>query len=625
MSGLLYPLAGKIASALPMRRKFFLLTILICSLFSASWAQQKRDSVPSKSFYKRLRDNKMAQKLIQNLKRKEQDTIFNVKSEDPYLKYEGKIIRKITIERIGFEKNILDTTHTIFSRVAHAGNKLHNTTKEWVIRDNLFIRSGKPLNSYRIADNERYLRDLDFILDSRIFVKPIPNSPDSIDLRVVTRDVFSAGASFNPYSFSNYKYQVQEANLGGMGQRLQYSGVFNNLRDPHFGSDILYRKTNMFGTFINGSLEYTSINTTSIYGREDEKSLSFVLARPLFMPYTRWAGGVTLSRNKSANVLNKPDSVYQNYRYNIQDYWVGYTFGQHKKFKEIRENRNRKFVAIRAFDQQYLQVPYIQLNQFDKLLYNNRTSVLGQVTFFRQDFYKTRYVLGFGRTEDIPYGYRFSFTSGFEKEQGRQRPYAGADIYRNIVNKNGSFLIYELMLASYYKNGRSEDALFSFNLTSYTKIIKVGEYKIRHQLDVGYAQQFNQLEKRPLDINNTNGIILFEPDSLLGNRRINIRSQTVLFTPWKLGGFNIAPLFRLEGAYLSQLHETVFEKKNFFSSISGGFRVRNENLIFNTIEARAIYYPRTIDGISHIGFNVQANLKIKYPTILVTAPATVYN
>jgi len=37
---------------------------------------------------------------------------------------------------------------------------------------------------------------------------------------------------------------------------------------------------------------------------------------------------------------------------------------------------------------------------------------VGQFTFFRQDFYKTNYIYGFGTTEDVPQGYNVAVTFG---------------------------------------------------------------------------------------------------------------------------------------------------------------------------------------------------------------------
>ena len=63
----------------------------------------------------------------------------------------------------------------------------------------LFISENTPLNPHRLADNERFLRDKDFILDSRIVVTPVEGS-DSVDLTVITRDVFSLGGTMEEVS-----------------------------------------------------------------------------------------------------------------------------------------------------------------------------------------------------------------------------------------------------------------------------------------------------------------------------------------------------------------------------------------------------------------------------------------
>ena len=160
-----------------MGRKKLVLILVFEGSFLACFSQQPADTTHSKGLVDRFTKNKTTQRLMSSFTRK-RDTLFNVKSEDAYVKYEGKIVRRIIIEHIGFEKNIIDTAHTMRSIVARTANHLHRESRDWVIRDNLFIRAGKPLNSYRIADNERYLRDLDFILDSRIFVKPIETTTD---------------------------------------------------------------------------------------------------------------------------------------------------------------------------------------------------------------------------------------------------------------------------------------------------------------------------------------------------------------------------------------------------------------------------------------------------------------
>jgi hypothetical protein len=572
-----------------------------------------------------LKQNKVTKQVVGAISRTPKaDTVITIKSEDAFLPYEGKIIRHIIVNRIGFDRTVQDTTRRFRSSVARLANRLHNDTKEWVVRENIFLREGKPFNPYRAADNERYLRDLDFILDSKIFVAPISEDSDSIDLLVMTRDVFSLGASVSPRGITEHRFRIQEANLGGMGQRLQVSGVYDAERNPTAGYEYLYSKTNLFGSFVNASAGYTELNTGRSVGNENESAYFFRLDRPLFHPFVRWAGAAEISRNWSTNTMNKEGSDFAKYEYLIHDAWAGYSFGFKKLPNTLAENRNRRFIAMRAFEERFLKKPEI-VSDYDRLVYSNRTTFLTQLTFFKQDFYKTNYVLGFGRTEDVPYGYRLSFTGGWENELDKKRIYTGAELNLSTVNETGTFYTYTVKLGNYWSKELIEDGLAQFGVSRYSRLYFLGKTKIRHQAEINFATQVNRGQKRLLDIRDANGIQGFRPDSLWGAQRLFFRTETVVFTPWKLAGFHFAPVGRIDLAYLAKENIALLQKQNFYSGFSAALRARNENLIFNTIEARAYYYPTTVEGLEPWRFEFRTNLRIKYPTSLITAPATVYD
>ena len=602
--------------------------ILLIFSFHGSFlfSQDQQDTIRQKKNLS-IAARKSTQQLMNKIRHTPPDSLINIKSEMPFLPYEGKIIRKIVINRIGFERAIPDTSHWIKSTAAQVGNRLHNDTKTWVIRNNLFIREGKPLNPYRLADNERYLRDLEFILDSRIFVLPLSEDSDSVDLLVMTRDVFSLGAIVVPRSSNEYQFRIQEANLGGMGQKLRVTGVYDYERTPKAGYEFLYQKTNLFGSFINASMAYTEINTGRSVGEENEYGYLFRLDRPLYNPFARWTGALELSRNWSTNNFREEESVFARYQYDIKDVWAGYSFGL-KKLQDKPahgENRNRTFVALRAFDQEFSKMPEAARSSNDSIIYTDRSDVLGQLSFFKQNFYKTRYVLGFGRTEDIPYGYRMSFTGGWEKERGMQRAYTGAEVMMSTVNAKGAFYTYRLKLGNYLSEDLIQDALAKISVSRYSQRYEIEKSKVRHFAEIEFASQLNPTLKRGLDINDVNGIRGFKPDSLLGSKRLRLRNEVVVFTSWKVLGFHLAPVANIDLAYLGKEYQQLMKKENFYSGFAAALRARNENLIFNTVEAKVYYYPKTVVGIAPWRAEFTVNLRIKYPTGLVTAPSTVFN
>ena len=113
-------------------------------------------------------------------------TVINAKSVVPFIEYEGKVIRNVTTQELGFEKAFTETSKRINYYGTKILNKLHTDTYDWVIRDNLFIKKGSRLNPYLLSDNERYLRSLEFIQDARVLVKPVKGTKDSVDIVVIT-------------------------------------------------------------------------------------------------------------------------------------------------------------------------------------------------------------------------------------------------------------------------------------------------------------------------------------------------------------------------------------------------------------------------------------------------------
>jgi hypothetical protein len=597
-----------------------LLVMVFSFYFTTDLVAQRTDS----TFSEKVNANKTVKKAMGFITREpEVDKPVEINSEDPYLKYEGKIIRHIIVKRIGFEQTVLDTTQVIRTFISNAANTIHSDTRESVIRNYLFIKEGKPLNPFRVADNERTIRSLDFVLDARIHIKVIKANPDSVDLLVITRDVFSLAVSVKPKPPKQFNVGITDINVAGLGQRVEYRQIFNTTRSPHFGYEFLYKVANIGGTFIDATAAYTQLDHGVSIGNENERSFYFKLNRDLYQPFARLAGGIELSDNISRNVNVEPDSTFIQYHYKTQDYWAGYSFGYKRMPNNLRENRNRKFVALRIYEQHFLNQNKTNFSEQDEFAYRDKIALLTQVTFFRQDFYKTQYVLGFGRTEDIPYGYRVSFTGGLEKESGLNRPYLGGEFYHNKILKHGTILTYAVKAGNYWYRRGIEDGLFSLNFKRYSRIRQKGNIIFRNQFEAGYAILFNQHLKRGVNVRDLNGIVGFKPDSLVGTQRITLSQETIGFTPWKILGFRLAPIARVDVA-LIKVSTGMFRSRNFFTGFSLGIRARNENLIFNTIEARLFYYPEIVERVNHFHFTITTNFRIKYPSNLVNKPATVF-
>ena len=459
-------------------------------------------------------------------------SVLNVKSETDFNRYNKKIIRHITTKELGFERAFADTSNRIKYFGTRILNALHTDTRSWVIRANLFFSENSVLNPYLLADNERYLRSLNFIQDARILIKPIRGSRDSVDVEVTTKDLFSITGGLDINGIQRVRARLAENNLMGAGQGIQYTALIDKSRRPVYGYEVLYSKNSIANTFINGSIGYTLINTGRSDGAEDEKAFYGRLERPLFSPYSKLAGGLEISYNHSENYYNKPDSQFYNYRYNLYDVWGGYNLGVTKLLKSKNKIRDRSFIALRYLRNHFVEVPFQVGDKFDPL-YNSRKAILSELTLFRQDFYKSNYIYGFGTTEDIPYGYNIALTGGWYKQLSLERPYAGINANYYIITHRGEFMQY-IVQAGGFRNHGWEDANILLGANMFSKLYYYNNWKIREHVKFSYTQQFRRVTYEPLRLDNPYGLDYFSTDSLRGKGRTTFYAETVIFLKRKV-------------------------------------------------------------------------------------------
>lgn len=588
-----------------------LLGVFLALLATASWGQEK-DSLQKKSITK-----KAFQQGMRLISTSEADTVINEKSIDAYSEFTGRIIRRIDIDRIGFEKSIYDSSKKVDKWITKLSNTLHVDTRDKIIRKHLFIRPHEILNPAKLADNERFLRDKDFILDCRIIVTPVENT-DSVDLLVITRDVFSIGGTLGGSPPKKTKFGIYDANVDGRAQRIEFNSLLDQGRVPMYGYSLLYRKSSVLGSLTNLDVGYTQTNSGLSAGDEDEFAFYARLNRPLVSPYTRMAGGLEVSRNWSENVHAKPDSIFLKYRYTIFDSWLGYNIGINKKF----ENRNRQFLAIRYINGYYLDQPdqeqYLELRR-----YNNLYGYLGEFTLYRQNFYKTRYVFGFGRTEDIPYGFTFGVSGGYVKQVNVERPYGAIKFNYGAANRKGNFLKVQMEVGGYYRNEEFEDIALLTGVTYFSRLFQLNRYKVRNLVSLTYSEIVNQnvLEWLRLGKYEIAGL---STDSVFADKRLAAHAESAIYTPWSLLGFRFAPFAAVDAAAVNCVY--CVRPDDLYWGFSAGIRTRNENLIFGTMEMKMTYIPEDEYGRSKFVFGFKQNLRVKNSGSFVKAPSLVrYN
>jgi hypothetical protein len=551
------------------------------------------------------------------------------KVENQFLKYKGKIIRSIELLSLGFERNIYDTNLVKYNFGIGIANVLHKNSKEKVLRRNLFFKETDRLYPYLIADNERYLRDLTFIQDARIIVEFAEGSIDSVDVVVITKDIFSLGAKLKADDRTRGRLELEEENFAGSATKILLSGLYDEPRRPvkAFGAELT--KRNIGGSFIDWTIGFSNYATAFNSGRREETNMFTRWEKPLVTPYIPSTGALEAGYYKTSNAYVS-DSVYLHdfrYEYYNIDGWLGYSMDSRRAIYANKEIKVHNFIALRGFNRHFFKTPARAIDTFN-YSFTNSTGILASINVFKQTFYKTNFIYGFGRNEDVPEGFSAVLTGGYAIQQNKgyavkeniKRPYSGIDFTLTHFNKKGFFTSYTLKAGSFYNRKRFEDADVLINVDHFTKIRRLtGQWYQRIFISAGITAQINPVFNTPLYLNSNFGLPYFNPESTESDLRSTLKLESVFYNTKKILGFRFAPFVFTDFSAVKPIKEN-FDKSNLFSALGGGVRTRNENLVFGTIELKGYYFPRTNGDMKDWKVELNTNVRFKYNSSFIKRP-----
>ena len=141
----------------------------------------------------------------------------------------------------------------------------------------------------------------------------------------------------------------------------------------------------------------------------------------------------------------------------------------------------------------------------------------------------------------------------------------------------------------------------------------------RNFVHISAAGQYRTLLNEPLYINNTFGLAEFRRGDLQSAARITARGESVFFNSWSFYGFRFAP-FVFGGFSLLKPIGANWAKSDGFSSLGGGVKSRNENLVFGTVELRMFYFPRVIAGMNRFRVDFTTDLRFRFVSQFIKRP-----
>lgn len=497
-----------------------------------------------------------------------------------YEQYSGKIIRNIRVKQCEvFGQTIADTACVPTKWYEKVGNDLHVKTRKKILRKKIDLEKGDTLNPFVLADNERLIRELPYIQSVRIIVTEVGN--DSLDLMFVTKDVYSLGFGFEVYDVSYGKTGVWNKNLFGIGHEFYYYLTWNFNRRHNYGHTVRYRIQNIGNTFITADVSYEDLWAYQAF--------KISLNRDFLTPEMKYAGGIGYENIKNRINIELQDTILidKDVDYDLIDVWLGRSFLLSESY--TKRKRTNLALAGRVMSYKYFARPE-EVSPDYLHEYHSRTMLLGSIGISTQAFKKSYLVYGFGIAEDIPYGVLLTFTAGLEKSEFNNRPYIGFSYSFGTYGLNFGMLNFKIEYGTFFNNGMEQGAL-NLTFSNYSPLYnRYGRYNYRLFTKINYKTGINRFSDEFIRLDEDNNIRGLKNPNLTGDQLFNINFESVCYSPHYLAGFRFVYFLFFDAGLINNKNE-ILPDSPVYSGFGAGIRIKNENLVFNTIQLRFAYYP----------------------------------
>lgn len=499
---------------------------------------------------------------------------------NPYLRYNGRVIRKVSITVLDpFGYSVNDTVRRKTSWLEKAGNHAHVTTRSWVVDNKLLFKENDKLDALSISESERLLRQAVYVSDARIFLKPV--GKDSVDVQVMVQDKWSVTIP-GEITPRNANARYRDENILGTGQQLeQYVGFRTPNRWDYNG---FYNVANIDHTYISGLVGYK--NT------KDGTQVNLAFDRPFYSPLADWAGGLYVSH---AQRFYDFSDAADNKQKDINLINLGYDgwYGRNIKLgKGLFNQSTNIIVGGRYYGSHYIKRPQADFDVTGT--FPNTHVFVGNIGYSLQQYYKDKYIYRFGANEDVPEGLIMQFIyGGVKSELSHVRYYSGVEMARAKHYDIGYFSA-TISYSVFYNKYMTNDVTTGYKLYYFSDLLRIGRWYLRQFVNgnVVYGTHKLPSEKITLTADDLYG---FNSETLSGNSKLVLQSQTVAYAPYNLIGFKFAPVFSAAMGMVGDDQKSIFHNK-IFQGYSLGLLVRNENLLVSTFQFSVGMYPYLPDG-----------------------------
>ncbi len=535
--------------------------------------------------------------------------------EYPFTEYRNKKIRRIRFTRLDvFGPTVSDTARSKTTWFERVGNTLHVKTSEKILRNYLLFKEGDRIDPVILEDNERIFRQLPFIEDARILISPVEGSQYLADILIILKDQWSKAFNLVIEKPDNGRIELYDRNILGFAHQVRQNFLWDNTHNPWLGSETSYRVRNLAGSFIDSRIYCKHAFDTESYG--------IALDRKFITPNTKYAGSILAHsiRTKLNVRLNEDSTSRVKAKYNEFDIWFGRSFLLNTGHPESKKRLNI-VLAARVYKDNYFTRPRVEPNNLYD--FQDKTGVLGNISLSRQTFMRSSHIYSFGITEDIPVGFLTGLTFGPEYTEFKTRFYLAANLSFALYMGPFGYFHHRIEAGGFTPAGGGlEQGAIRYHGIYFSPLLIFGHFKVRQFAYLNYLKGINRFENEITQINNREGIRGLSSESLHGKQKATLHAETVLFMPYYLYGFRFAVFGFADLGITGPENKYLFHNR-LYSGIGFGTRIRNERLVFPTLQLRFSFYPHPPADASLKYFEVTGERKLDPENFYVRQPSII--
>lgn len=523
----------------------------------------------SKSFYDSLAVHAGRKKLISALYKvfiRDNAPVKTVEKnsrsrEDELSEANGKTIRSIRTMNVPLLDGDVRDTAWITRSIPGRLMSFHPQTRKNLILTSALPQAGERTDGESLADAERLIRAMPGIRDVELYVVPSEHS-DSIDVVIVTQDLFPLRAGLNIRSSGRITGSFADNNLDG--RALELAGRVDYLADAAQLADYRFtlRKSNLLGRY--GELKAEALRTGSRSEQYVSYDRGFLTEDLLHLG----GGRIGFIHDK----VNSTD-VSSSYERLQTGGWYGHVFKSHREWSFIPAVSVDNFVMVRMSDD-------------DNLPFNlrDRITIAGNINLIRREFIRTALVTRFGVSEYFPVGESVQLTAGRQITEEFGRNYFSATgSFARFLNDAGFFGVTG-SYGVFYRTTAPEDISLNAALDYFSPLLKWGRVRFRQFASIRYRSLTEQQFLSSISVENVRADAISVQEQV--NNYMIYRLETIWHMPWFVYGFRFA-LFNGFEAYDVQLANG----RKWFPVFSTGVRLRNEYLVYSTLSLQVKWQP----------------------------------